>query len=45
MRRRRYCRCLLGMNKGTHFEKGAFFVGEGVMKGAGNQGRLSVKIG
>ena len=45
IRRRRGCRCLHGMNKGTHFEKGAFFVGEGEMKGAGNQGYLSVKIG
>ena len=44
MMRRRDCRCLHGMNKGTHFEKGAFFVGEGEMKGAGNQGCLSVKI-
>ena len=25
MMKRRDCRCLLGMNKGTHFEKGAFF--------------------
>ena len=32
------------MNRGTHFEKSAFFVGEGVMKGAGNQGCLSVKF-
>ena len=33
------------MNKRTHFEKGAFFfVGEGEMKGAGNQGCLSVKF-
>ena len=25
MRRRRDCRCLHGMNRETHFEKGAFF--------------------
>ena len=45
IKRRRDCRCLHKMNRETHFEKGAFFVGEGEMKGAGNQGRLSVKIG
>ena len=45
MMKRRACRRLHGMNRGMHFEKGAFFVGEGVVKGAGNQGCLSVKIG
>ena len=32
------------MNRETHFKKGAFFVGEGEMKGAGNHGCLSVKF-